>query len=120
MHFYGKKLRKFTVNRNPAYELIKLYWKLCLEDILFHLDQVISKEAKATLHNFHKRVLNYKSISGLSEEQMSEFLSEVILFWAHQGIFVRTSRKQPLYIEDMDLFDIIEVEGKKVRVWDLL
>jgi hypothetical protein len=114
---------------NPAYDLFKLYWKLCLGDILFHLgvqDGYLTNgypataSAKALLHDFHKRVLGYESISGFDREQMSVFLAEMVLFWAHHGIFVRTSRRQPLYIEDMDLFDEIVVEGKKVRVWDLL
>ena len=87
--------------------LYKLYWGLMLEDILFHLKQEITPQAKELLHDFHKRVLGYQTISGQKQEVVSNFIRDVCIFWSvEQGIFVRTSKKQPLFIELMELSDV--------------
>lgn len=91
--------------------LYKLYWGLMLSDILFHLGFEVTAKNKELLHEFHKRVLGYSTISGRKQEVVSRFIQEVVIFWSvEHGIFVRTSRKQPLFIEKMDL----------AEVWDLL
>lgn len=103
-------------NDSDRVRLYRLYWKLCLGDVLLHLEYEPTTENKLTLHEFHKRVLGYETISNRSLEVLSRFIAEVTVFWADRGIFVRTSGKQPLGIENMDLFDIYK--GK--RIWDLL
>lgn len=101
-------------------------------DILFHLgyDETTKKvregfeptqENKEILHDFHKRVLGYSTISGRKEEVVSRFLQEVVIFWSvEQGIFVRTSKKQPLWIERLGFSDIVTIDGKDYQVRDLL
>jgi len=87
--------------------LFHVYWGLCCGDILFHLGYPPTAENKKILHEFHKRVLGYDTISNRSHEVVSRFITEVCIFWAtEKGIFVRTSKKQPLYIELMDLHDV--------------
>jgi hypothetical protein len=91
------------------------------EDILFHLGFEPTAKNKEILHEFHKRVLGYSTISGRKEEVVSRFLQEVTIFWSvEKGIFVRTSRKQPLWIELMGFSDIVKVEGKEYTVRELL
>jgi hypothetical protein len=97
-------------------KLYKLYWSLCLTDILYYLGYEPTTENKLVLHEFHKRVLGYKTISDRPIDVLSRFIAEMTIFWAEHGIFVRTSGKQPVGIQDMDLFDIYK--GK--RIWDLL
>jgi hypothetical protein len=82
---------------------------LSLKDILAFLGYPPSKEAKLILHEFHKRVLGYESIAGRSHEVVSRFLAEVVVFWAEQGLFVRTSGRQPVEIQDMDLADCWDI-----------
>ena len=98
------------------HKLYKLYWKLCLSDILFHLGYEATAENKKTLHEFHKRVLGYSTISGKSQEAVSNFITFVTIFWAERGIFVRMSGRQPLYIELMGFSDVYK--GK--TIWELL
>lgn len=90
--------------------LYKVYWRLCLEDIIYKLGfptLVKSAEAKKLLHEFHKRMFDTKSISGQSHAKVSRFIQEVCIFWAQErGIFVRTKKEQPLWIEWMDLADV--------------
>ena len=75
--------------------LYRVYWSIMLNSILEKLPETdITMENKVILHNFHKRILKYKSIAGISHEQLSQFLFEVGVFWAERGIFVKTSRKQ--------------------------
>jgi hypothetical protein len=90
--------------------LYKVYWRLCLSDVLFHLGYEATQENKKTLHDFHKRVLGYKTIAGRSHEVVSKFIAEVTVFWSERGIFVRTSGRQNIRIEDEPLSEI----------WDLL
>jgi hypothetical protein len=102
---------------NPADHLLyRVYFKLMLGDILTHLGYPHTAENKTVLHEFHKRVLGFESISGKSEETVSRFLRMVEILWAEQGLFVRSSGRQPLGIENMELSEIYK--GK--RVWDLL
>jgi len=90
------------------------------EDILHHLGFDATVKNKEALHKFHKRVLGYKTIAGLTQEQLSVFLFAVCVFWAERGIFVRTNGRQPWGIERMGFSDIVEVDGKEKQVWDLL
>ena len=90
--------------------LYRLYFSLMLPDILIFLDSPATKEAKLLLHDFHKRILGYETISGRSHEVVSRFIADVVVLWAERGLFVRTSGRQPNGIQDMDLADC----------WDLL
>jgi trehalose-6-phosphatase len=87
-----------------------------LGDILRFLDQPPTAENKKILHDFHKRVLGFDTISGKSEETVSRFLRLVEILWAEQGLFVRSSGRQPEGIENMELSETYH--GK--RIWDLL
>ena len=79
-------------------------------DILHKLGFDATEENKFILHEFHKRVLEYKTISGMEYERLSRFLLDVCVFWAERGIFVRTSGKQEWNLEERPLSEI----------WDLL
>jgi hypothetical protein len=84
--------------------LYRVYFRLMMQDILHELGFDATKENKAILHEFHKRILNYKTIAGMSQQVVSEFLLEVTVFWATNfGIFVRTSKKQMKGIEWLPL-----------------
>ena len=114
--YSGRKLKKSIQNEIGDPALYRLYWKLVLGDVLYHLGFDATPANKHLLHDFHKRVLGYKTTANRPKEVLSRFITEVTIFWAERGIFVRTSGRQPLGIEMMDLFDIYK--GK--RVWDLL
>ena len=96
--------------------LYRLYWTLQMNDILKFLGYEITAENKKILHEFHKRSLGFDTISGKSNETVSRFLRGVEILWAEQGLFVRSSGRQPEGIENMELSAIYK--GK--RVWDLL
>lgn len=114
-------MKSLQPNSNADPLLYRTYWRLCLEDVLHYLGFDPTPSNKHVLHEFHKRVLGYNSTAGRSQEAMSRFISEVTIFWAvEKGIFVRTSRRQPLGIEMMGFSDEVEVNGKKKKVWDLL
>jgi len=115
---YGVRLMKSSVKSDIADpKLYRTYWKLCLGDILLHLGFEPTAKNKEILHEFHKRVLGYDTTSGRTEDVMSRFMAEVCVFWSvEKGIFVRTSGRQPLGIENMDLSSVYK--GK--IVWDLL
>jgi hypothetical protein len=84
--------------------LYRLYWSIICRDVLYKLGYDASKKNKEILHEFHKRVLGYETISGLSQEALSLFILSVSLFWAEtHGFFIRTSRKQKEGIENMEL-----------------
>jgi hypothetical protein len=84
--------------------LYRVYFSLMCKDILFELGFNATKENKAILHEFHKRILNYKTIAGMSQQVVSGFLLDVTIFWATNfGIFVRTSKKQMKGIEWLPL-----------------
>jgi hypothetical protein len=99
-------MKSLVQNESADPKLYRVYWRLCLSDILFHLGYEPTTENKLILHEFHKRVLGYKTTANRSQEVVSRFIAEVCVFWADQGIFVRTSKKQPLWIELMDLHDV--------------
>jgi hypothetical protein len=86
--------------------LYKLYYSLMLSDILYHLGYEATQENKKILHDFHKRILGFETIAGRSHEVVSRFIAECCVFWSEYGIFVRTSGKQPMGIEDMDFNEI--------------
>jgi hypothetical protein len=91
--------------------LYRTYFSIMCGDILRGLEFDATKENKLILHEFHKRILGYKTIAGMSHDIVSEFLLEVSIFWATNfGIFVRTSRKQDKGIEWLPLS----------KVWKLL
>lgn len=101
--------------------LYRLYWKLCLSDILFHLGFEPTARNKEMLHDFHKRVLKYDTTSHRTQEVMSRFILDVCIFWAvEKGIFVRNSGRQPLGIELMGFSDIVKINGREYQVRDLL
>jgi hypothetical protein len=83
--------------------LYRLYWRYCLTDILQKLGFDASRELKEYLHEFHKRILDYKSTKDLTQEEMSLFISKVCLFWAEHGMFVRTKKGQPPKIQELPL-----------------
>jgi hypothetical protein len=101
-------------------KLYRVYWRLCLTDILNFLGFPPTKVNKDLLHEFHKRVLCYDSTAGRSQEVVSRFIQDVCIFWAEQGLFVRTSKKQPENIQWLGLGEVIKVDGKDKTVWDLL
>ena len=86
---------------NPV--LYRLYYSIIMRDILYKLGFDSTKQNKEILHDFHKRVLKYKSIAGLSHEGMSLFINRVLLYWAEKGLFIRNKQGQPINIQDMDL-----------------
>jgi len=87
--------------------LYRTYWSLMLSDILHQQGKDATKKNKDELHEFHKTLLGYDSIAGKPHEIVSLFLFEVAVYWAvEHGIFVRTSGKQPIGIERMDLKDV--------------
>uniref|UniRef100_A0A6M3LNF5 Uncharacterized protein n=1 Tax=viral metagenome TaxID=1070528 RepID=A0A6M3LNF5_9ZZZZ len=86
---------------NPV--LYRLYWRYCLTDILQKLGFEATRTHKEYLHEFHKRVLNYKSTKGMTHEKMGLFIAEVCLFWAEHGIFIRTKKNQPIKIQELPL-----------------
>jgi hypothetical protein len=80
-------------------------------DILHKLGYSPTKKNKEILHDFHKRIFGYNTISGLSHEALSHFLFSITVFWASElGYFIRTSKRQPYDIESRKLSEI----------WDLL
>ena len=92
-----------------------------IPDILYKLGFESTKENKRILHDFHKRMLGYKTIAGITEERLSHFLRDVTVYWAvEHGIFVRIKKNQPIGIEQKAFSDIIMVEGKSKRIWDVL
>lgn len=86
--------------------LYRLYFSIMTTDILHKLGMDATQENKANLHEFHKRVLGYKTIAGQSHHIVSMFLFYVTLYWAERGIFVRTKENQPLDIEHRPLHDV--------------
>ena len=87
--------------------LYRLYWSLMLSDACHKQGLDATKENKEALHELHKNVLGYTTISGRSQEVVSRFLFEVCVWYAvEKGIFIRSSKDQPLDIENMQLHDI--------------
>ena len=89
--------------------LYRTYYSLMASDILHKLGFDATQENKKTLHEFHKRVLGYKSIADVSHETISHFLRDVGIFWAERGIFVRSRATQPWGLEDMPLSELWDV-----------
>jgi hypothetical protein len=90
--------------------LYRTYWALCLTDILYKNNWPITKKNKETLHEFHKRVLGYKTTENQSQEVMSRFVYDVCVFWAtERGIFVRTNKDQPWDIDHLPLAKLWKV-----------
>ena len=93
---------------NPV--LYRLYYSIIMADILYKLGFTPTKANKETLHTFHKEVLGYESIAGLSHDALSMFINRVLLYWAEKGMFIRNRQGQPYDIEDKEL----------AKIWDLL
>ena len=89
--------------------LYRVYYSLMASDILHRLGFDATQENKKILHEFHKRVLGYKSIADASHETVSHFLRDVGVFWAERGIFVRSKEVQPWGLEDMPLSELWDV-----------
>jgi hypothetical protein len=100
--------------------LYRLYWGFILPDIAHKFGLDATPYVKQRLHTIHKKALGYDSIAGKSQGVVSKFLFEVCAEYAIIGIFVRTKESQPIGIELKGFTDIIEVNGEKKRVWDLL
>ena len=83
--------------------LYRTYYSIMLMDVLEAIGLPTTKENKELVHEYHKTVLGYDSISGLSHAQLSFFLLEVTIYWAERGLFVRTNRKQFKGIEKIPL-----------------
>ncbi len=98
----------------------RLYFSLMMNDICRSKGLPSTPYVKQRLHEIHKKALKYDSIAGKSPQLVSQFVFEVGCLWSCFGVFVRTNRKQPWGIENMNLSDIVEVDGEKKRVWDLL
>lgn len=110
-------------NQNRAEHLLyRVYYKLIIPDVLYHLGFDVNTENKSILHDFHKRMFGYKTTAGMTQEKFSHFLAEVMLFWAEtKGIFVRSKKDQPIGIEQKGFTDMVLMpDGTKKRVWDLL
>jgi hypothetical protein len=101
-------------------KLYRIYWKLMMEDICRSKGLPPTQYVKNRLHEIHKKYLKYPSIAGKPEWEVKQFLFEVCALWACFGVFVRTNRKQPIGIEKMGFNEIIEIDGEKKRIWDLL
>jgi hypothetical protein len=87
--------------------LYKTYYSLMMGDILHKLGYSPTKKHKEILHDFHKRIFGYKTISGLSHEALSHFLFDVVVFWASEkGFFIRTKRNQPYDIENRPFSEV--------------
>lgn len=87
-------------------KLYRVYWKLYLTDLCEKLDIYPSERMRRQLHKEFKEYLGYKSTAGMTEEQMSLFLYEVLAAAASElGIFIRSSLKQPKDIQEMPLQD---------------
>ena len=87
--------------------LYRTYYSLMMGDILYKIGYSPTKKNKDYLHDFRKRMFGYKTIAGLSHDQLSKFMFEVCVFWAAEfGIFVRTSARQPWNIEDLPLKEV--------------
>ena len=90
--------------------LYRTYYSLMMGDILHQIGFDATKDNKAILHGFHKRILGYKTIAGRSHVAVEKFLMEVIAFWESEfGIFVRTNKKQELGIENKPLSELWEI-----------
>ena len=84
--------------------LYRTYYSLVMGDILHQIGFDATKENKRILHDFHKRILGYKSIAGMTYGRASKFILEVVNFWQSEfGIFIRTSGRQPIDMRDMPL-----------------
>lgn len=90
--------------------LYRVYYSLIMNDVLHRLGFDATQDNKKILHEFHKRVLGYKSIADASNETVSHFLRDVGVFWAERGIFVRSKESQPWGLEELPLSEL----------WDLL
>jgi len=100
--------------------MYKLYWGFMLNDICRNLGLPPTGYVKSRLHEIHKNALNYDTTAGQPQWKVSQFLFEVCALWACFGVFVRTRRDQPVGIEWRAFTDLVEVNGVKKRVWDLL
>jgi hypothetical protein len=84
--------------------LYRTYWSIICQDILHKIGFDATKKNKLILHEFHKRILGYKTIAGRSHVTVSKFLLEVVIFWESEfGIFIRSSRKHPIDMQDLPL-----------------
>ena len=87
--------------------LYRLYFGFMLKDILHKIGEDATEKNKLLLHEFHKKVLGYKTTSGVSQTIMSLFLFETTVWWAvEKGLFVRTKENQPIDIENRDLAEV--------------
>lgn len=108
-------------SKQYSHHLYRLYWRLCLGDLCHKLELDATDENKRWLHEHNKRVVGVTSTADKDEEFMSNFIMEVCAWWAvEKGIFVRTNRKQPVDIQYRSFLEVVNVEGEKKRIIDLL
>ena len=87
--------------------LYALYWGFLLTDLCYQLHITPTNENKKDLHEKSKEALGYKSIAGLDNEGMRKYLFLFLCEWAvEKGIFIRTSDKMPIGIENYNLSEI--------------
>jgi hypothetical protein len=101
-----REIRRTKASDKADHILYRTYWSLMLSDILHKLGYDATERNKEILHDFHKRILDYKTIADETQEIVSTFLFEVVCFWSQRGIFVRTNANQEIGIEEKELKDI--------------
>lgn len=90
--------------------LYRLYWSLMLNDICHKQGIDATKANKEKIHEFHKQMFGLVSIAGRTQDVVSFFLYQVVVYWSvEHGIFIRTSSKQPFDIENRPLADLWNV-----------
>lgn len=90
-----------------------------MEDLCRQLRVFPTQAHKQIIHDELKDYLGVKTISGMDDFKLRQFIYKVLMVCAREkGIYVRHRRDQPIDIEWMPLGEIIDDEG--TTVWDLL
>jgi len=102
---------KSQENNEATHRLYRTYWSLILVDICNHLNIPATNDNKHRLHDSHKKIYGTESIAGRPYEYVSDFLTEIVAWYAvEMGIFLRTDKKMPENIDKLPLS----------RCWDFL
>lgn len=83
--------------------LYRLYFGQICKEVIHKLGYDATHGAKKLLHEFHKRVLGYETIAGRSQDIVSLFIFETIVWWSCHGMFIRTKEDMPIDIQEMPL-----------------
>jgi hypothetical protein len=90
-------------------KLYRAYWSLILGDLCRQLYIPHTEKIKLQLHKEFKDYLGYISTAGMSSEEYKLFLFQVLATCSVElGLFVRSSKKQPIGIADYNLEDCWE------------